>query len=96
MANIPRFSKFDINKGISDVLLVIEFAVPVLHVGDFLGLFDLGIYNYYQTEQPRRWQNPPQSLTSHSDMGAMVKTLTFYLDDQISMEESLSISLDRH
>ena len=58
MANIPRFSKFDIDKGISDVLLVIEFAVPVLHVGDFLGLFDL--------------------------------------DDQISVEESLSTSLDRH
>ena len=44
---IPCFSKFYINKGISDVLLVIDFAVPILHVGDSLGFSDLGIYYYY-------------------------------------------------
>ena len=41
IAKIPGFSKFHIHKGISDILLVVEFAVPVLHVGDILGLLDL-------------------------------------------------------
>ena len=38
---IPCFSKLHINKGISDILFVIEFAVPVLHVGDILRLLHL-------------------------------------------------------